>query len=124
MADIRHRVGIAASREQVYEALATREGLSGWWTRDTAGDPAVGGEAGVLLRPARAGRGHGGRRTGSWPAVPDEAYYALAGATAELVRAEVRHGRIDAVRDLEDMLVNLHLAVLAARPWGRPAGPA
>jgi AcrR family transcriptional regulator len=56
----------------------------------------------------------------SWPEVPYEAYYALAGATAELVRAEVRHGTIDAVRDLEDTLVDLHLAVLAARPWGRP----
>jgi AcrR family transcriptional regulator len=55
----------------------------------------------------------------AWPAVPYEAYYALAGATAELVRAEVRHGRIDAVRDLEDTLVGLHLAVLAAQPWRR-----
>jgi uncharacterized protein YndB with AHSA1/START domain len=44
MADIRHRVGIAAPRERVYQALATREGLAGWWTRDTAGDPAVGGK--------------------------------------------------------------------------------
>ncbi len=37
MADIRHRVGIAAPRERVYRALATREGLSGWWTRDVRG---------------------------------------------------------------------------------------
>ena len=61
----------------------------------------------------------------SWPAVPYEAYYALAGATAELVRAEVRQGRIRGLRDLEDVLVNLHLAVLAAQPWGQPdaAGP-
>ena len=44
MADIRHRVGIAAPKEQVYEALSTVEGLSGWWTRDTAGDPAIGGK--------------------------------------------------------------------------------
>ena len=36
MADIRHRVGITAPR-RVYHALATTEGLSGWWTRDTAG---------------------------------------------------------------------------------------
>jgi uncharacterized protein YndB with AHSA1/START domain len=42
MADIRHRVGISAPREQVYAALATREGLSGWWTRDTAGGDGVG----------------------------------------------------------------------------------
>jgi uncharacterized protein YndB with AHSA1/START domain len=44
MADIRHRVGMAAPAEQVYGALATVEGLSRWWTRDTAGDPAVGGK--------------------------------------------------------------------------------
>lgn len=42
MADIRHRVGISAPREQVYEALATREGLARWWTRDTAGDDSAG----------------------------------------------------------------------------------
>lgn len=61
----------------------------------------------------------------SWPAVPYEAYYALAGATAELVRAEVRQGRIRGLRGLEDVLVDLHLAVLAAQPWGQPdaAGP-
>src|SRR6266851_2172459 len=44
MADIRHRAGIAAPKEQVYEALSTVEGLSGWWTRGTAGDPAIGGK--------------------------------------------------------------------------------
>jgi uncharacterized protein YndB with AHSA1/START domain len=42
MNDIRHRVGIAASPERVYEALATREGLSGWWTRDVRGESEVG----------------------------------------------------------------------------------
>ena len=53
----------------------------------------------------------------AWPAVPYQAYYALAGATTELVRAEVRRGKIDAAGGLEDTLVALHLAVLAARPW-------
>jgi len=43
MAEIRHRVGIAAPQAQVYEALSTIEGLSGWWTPDTEGDPAPGG---------------------------------------------------------------------------------
>jgi AcrR family transcriptional regulator len=52
-----------------------------------------------------------------WPAVPYRAYYALAGATAELVRAEVVKGNVQAVTGLEDTLVALHLAVLAARPW-------
>ncbi len=52
-----------------------------------------------------------------WPAVPYQAYVALAGATTELVRAEVRKGRHRAMTGLEDTLVGLHLAVLAARPW-------
>ena len=55
-----------------------------------------------------------------WPAVPDEAYFALAGATLELVRSTVRAGRTEALPDLTETLVSLHLAVLAARPW--PAG--
>lgn len=56
-----------------------------------------------------------------WPAVPYEAYFALAGATTELIRAEVRQGRIETMASLEDTLVCLHLAVLAARPWIAPA---
>ena len=52
-----------------------------------------------------------------WPSVPSEAYLALAGATAELVRSMVRVGRTDALPELEETLVSLHLAVLAARPW-------
>ncbi len=55
-----------------------------------------------------------------WPPVPPEAYLALAGATAELVRSMVRAGRTDALPRLEETLASLHLAVLAARPW--PAG--
>lgn len=52
-----------------------------------------------------------------WPPVPSEAYLALAGATAELVRSMVRAGRSDALPELEETLVSLHLAILAARPW-------
>ncbi len=44
MVDILHRVGVAdATPTQVYEALTTVDGLAGWWTDETAGDPAVGG---------------------------------------------------------------------------------
>jgi uncharacterized protein YndB with AHSA1/START domain len=43
MADIRHRVGINAPQQQVYAALATKEGLADWWTRDVQGDPTPGG---------------------------------------------------------------------------------
>jgi AcrR family transcriptional regulator len=52
-----------------------------------------------------------------WPDVPHQAYYALAGATTELVRTEVRHGNIEGIGCLEDTLVGLHLAVMTARPW-------
>jgi hypothetical protein len=44
MVDILHKVGIkGASPNDVYEALATCEGLSGWWTTDTKGDSKTGG---------------------------------------------------------------------------------
>jgi uncharacterized protein YndB with AHSA1/START domain len=42
MAGIRYRVGIAAPQTRVYQAVATRRGLSGWWTREV-GDPGAGG---------------------------------------------------------------------------------
>ena len=34
MPDIRHRVEVKAPAEKVYQAVATKEGLSAWWTRD------------------------------------------------------------------------------------------
>jgi uncharacterized protein YndB with AHSA1/START domain len=43
MVDIVHRVGIKAPLDQAYRALATREGVAGWWTADTSGDSKVGG---------------------------------------------------------------------------------
>jgi AcrR family transcriptional regulator len=58
-----------------------------------------------------------------WPAVPDEAYQALAGATAELIRSWVTAGKSEALHELEDTVVALHLAVLAARPWSVSALP-
>ncbi len=59
----------------------------------------------------------GRERHPDWPAVPGEAYLALAGATSELVRAKVYAGRTGTLPDLEDTVVSLHLAVLAGRPW-------
>jgi uncharacterized protein YndB with AHSA1/START domain len=44
MADIRHRVGIAAPQRQVYEALSTTGGVAQWWTRDVRGDAGLGGK--------------------------------------------------------------------------------
>jgi AcrR family transcriptional regulator len=56
-------------------------------------------------------------RNPGWPRVPGEAYTALAGGTIQLVRSYVRAGRTSDLPALEDTLVSLHLAVLAARPW-------
>ena len=40
MADILHRIGVKdSSPDDVYAALTTLEGLSGWWARDTTGKP-------------------------------------------------------------------------------------
>ena len=39
MPDILHKVGIrSSSLDDVYKALTTLEGLSGWWTSDTRGE--------------------------------------------------------------------------------------
>jgi len=44
MVDILHRVGIESTApDEVYAALTTIDGLSGWWTEDTEGDTSVGG---------------------------------------------------------------------------------
>ena len=42
--DIVHRVGIKAPAPQVYAALATIEGLAGWWTQATTGNAQAGGQ--------------------------------------------------------------------------------
>jgi uncharacterized protein YndB with AHSA1/START domain len=43
MVDILHRIGATAPVADAYAALSTLDGLSGWWTEDTTGDPSVGG---------------------------------------------------------------------------------
>ncbi len=42
MANIHHRVGIAASADEIYEMLTTNEGLAKWWTNDVSGAGEVG----------------------------------------------------------------------------------
>ena len=50
--DILHSVGVAnATTDQVYAALATLDGLSGWWTEKTTGDTEVGGVIGFQFGP-------------------------------------------------------------------------
>jgi uncharacterized protein YndB with AHSA1/START domain len=47
MVDILHKVGSkSSSLNDVYQALTTIDGLSGWWTSDTRGESSLGG---VLL---------------------------------------------------------------------------
>ena len=41
--DILHRVGIKSALNDVYTALATRDGLAAWWTTDTHGESTSGG---------------------------------------------------------------------------------
>jgi len=48
MIDIHHRIGVQSSTADVYTALTTLEGLKGWWTTDTQGDPGLGGK--ILFR--------------------------------------------------------------------------
>ncbi len=43
MASIKHLFHINTSKEKVFEALATIEGLSGWWTNKVSGDCNAGG---------------------------------------------------------------------------------
>ena len=44
MADILHRIGVEqSSTKQVYDALTTIDGLSGWWTEQTSGKTDLGG---------------------------------------------------------------------------------
>lgn len=43
MVNIIHRIGIKAAPAAVYAALATVDGVAGWWTRDTTGESRAGG---------------------------------------------------------------------------------
>ncbi len=43
MPDILHRISIQAAPERVYQALATVDGIRGWWTRDADLEPQTGG---------------------------------------------------------------------------------
>lgn len=47
MADIVHRIGINAPASRVYDAVATAQGVAGWWTRNTTGSAQAGGTVNV-----------------------------------------------------------------------------
>jgi uncharacterized protein YndB with AHSA1/START domain len=50
MIDIIHRIGIRAPVTEVYQAIASVEGVAGWWTRETSGEARVGGRINVCFR--------------------------------------------------------------------------
>lgn len=43
MVDILHRIGVVAPLDDVYQAVATTDGIAGWWTTDTTGKSEIGG---------------------------------------------------------------------------------
>jgi uncharacterized protein YndB with AHSA1/START domain len=45
MVDLHHHIAINAPAETVFAAVATQDGMRGWWTRDTILDPKAGGHA-------------------------------------------------------------------------------
>jgi len=52
MTDIHHRIGVVApSPDGVYDALTTIDGLAGWWTTETTGDPGLGGKISFAFLP-------------------------------------------------------------------------
>ena len=52
MVDILHRIAVERTApEKVYDALTTIEGLSGWWTEDTTGDPEPDGTIAFRVPP-------------------------------------------------------------------------
>lgn len=50
MVDIIHKVGIKAPISKVYAALATPQGVAGWWTKETSGDSKLGSIVKVAFR--------------------------------------------------------------------------
>ena len=50
MADIIHRVGVKAPLSKVYAAVATPEGVAGWWTNETTGSSRLGETIDVRFR--------------------------------------------------------------------------
>jgi uncharacterized protein YndB with AHSA1/START domain len=55
VADIKHRVGIKADLDSVYQALATRDGLASWLTRDVRGGEQAGSELELYFRDVQPG---------------------------------------------------------------------
>ncbi len=52
MADIFHQLPIKASRQKIFQMIATPGGLDVWWTKRCAGNPAEGAEYELGFGPA------------------------------------------------------------------------
>ncbi len=52
MVNIIHRIGIRATPDRVYKAVATVAGVRSWWTEDVEGDEKVGGNMEFTFRSA------------------------------------------------------------------------
>ncbi len=50
MVDILHRIGIKSPAARVYQALASPDGLSRWWTEEVSGSGATGEKLDFLFR--------------------------------------------------------------------------
>ncbi len=59
--NIVHRIGVKALASKVYDALATIEGLTGWWTKHTTGSSNVGGSVAFMFHTPN-GKEIGGAR--------------------------------------------------------------
>jgi uncharacterized protein YndB with AHSA1/START domain len=51
MKSIRHQLKIATPPEEVYKAITTQQGLSGWWTPETTAKPETGSTARFAFGP-------------------------------------------------------------------------
>jgi uncharacterized protein YndB with AHSA1/START domain len=89
MVDIVHRVGVKAPAARVYAALSTLDGLAGWWTSATTGDPKAGGVVSFRFHTA-AGDEIGGFDMDVLELVPDEKVrWRVAAGPAEWVGTEI-----------------------------------
>ncbi|HWJ92602.1 MAG TPA: SRPBCC domain-containing protein, partial [Flavisolibacter sp.] len=53
--NIIHRIGIKAAPDKVYKAIATIQGLSNWWTKETEGEEKAGGRITFTFRDEKGG---------------------------------------------------------------------
>jgi uncharacterized protein YndB with AHSA1/START domain len=72
MPDILHRVGAVAPIETVYQALATPDGVSAWWTTQTTGSDEVGGSITTTFTDPDNGEVLGGFTLSNEELVPPE----------------------------------------------------